>query len=922
MRGLVRCLSGLLALSVSLSGGLYLPVAQAQATVASRAGGLQPVRTLEGIREYKLDNGLKVLLFPDSSKPTVTVNITYLVGSRQESYGETGMAHLLEHLQFKGTPTHPNIPQLMQERGAEFNASTWYDRTNYHETLAGNDRNLEFALKLEADRMTNSYIRRSDLDSEMTVVRNEFEAGENDAADILNERVFSTAYLWHSYGRATIGARSDIEKVTIPSLQAFYKKYYQPDNAVLVIAGRFDEAKAKAMIEQYFGPIPKPSRVLAEPYTEEPPQDGERVVTLRRVGQVQVLGLLYHIPQAAHPDLAAIQVLDAILTAAPSGRLYKALVETQKATRVGGGAFLLHDPGAYYLSVTVPKNKSLSEVKAITDRVMQEVLSKGVTAEEVKRAQIAQEKDDTDTFNDSQGLAIQLSEWTAMGDWRLFFVNRDRIQKVTPKDVQRVARAYFTPVNRTLGYYYPTTKPERVAIPNDIKVASIADGYVPRKDVAAGETFDLSAANLLQRSVRTKLPGGLDVTLIPKKNRGETVVAQITLFLGTRQEVLAQKHVNSYVAAMLNRGTTTLTRQQLKDKFDALKAQVSIGGAATRTVISIQTIRPNLPEVLKLVGKMLREPAFDPKEFALIKQQSLTALEAQRTDPQQLAFDRVSLDTFKPDTINFPGTLEERTARVKSLEVAQLKSFYKTFYGATAGAAAVVGDFDPEPLKAALTATLGDWRAPKPGRFIPPTSQELAQIKSSSEVITVPDKPNATFVAALPMLIGEDDPQFTALEAGVYILGGGTLSSRFADRVRQKDGFSYSAGSSINTSSRADYSILFNSAISNNENAPKVEQAFKEELKRLLDQGITAEELKRTQDALIQEQVVGLSDDGNLAAVANDLIVRGKTFQELADQESRIRALTVEEVNAALRKYIAVDQLRIVKAGDLPKTGG
>lgn len=252
--------------------------------------------TVEGITEYQYENGLHVLLFPDNSQSKVTVNLTVLVGSRQEGYGETGMAHLLEHMVFKGTPNHPHVPKALQDHGASFNGSTSLDRVNYYETLAATDENLEFAIDLEADRMVNSFIKKEDLDSEMTVVRNEFERGENSPAGVLMERIEAVAYDWHNYGKPTIGNRSDIERVPIQNLQAFYKKYYQPDNVVLIVAGKFDEAKALAMITKSFGALPRPARKLEATWTEEPAQDGERLVTLRRVGDVSVIGVAYHIP--------------------------------------------------------------------------------------------------------------------------------------------------------------------------------------------------------------------------------------------------------------------------------------------------------------------------------------------------------------------------------------------------------------------------------------------------------------------------------------------------------------------------------------------------------------------------------------------------------------------------------------------------
>src|SRR6516165_4494189 len=273
------------------------------------------VAAIEGVTEYRLANGARVLLFPEASRPTVTVNLTVLVGSRHEGYGETGMAHLLEHMVFKGTPTFPDVPKALRDHGANFNGTTWVDRTNYFETLPASDENLEFAIKLEADRMVNSYVKREDLASEMTVVRNEFEAGENSPQRILMQRMTGAAYEWHNYGKSTIGNRSDIERVPIDKLQGFYKKYYQPDNAMVIVAGKFDEKKALEYINKYFGSIKKPSRELDTTYTEEPAQDGERNVTLRRVGTVGAVGAVYHIPSGSHEDFPAIEVLATMLSA-------------------------------------------------------------------------------------------------------------------------------------------------------------------------------------------------------------------------------------------------------------------------------------------------------------------------------------------------------------------------------------------------------------------------------------------------------------------------------------------------------------------------------------------------------------------------------------------------------------------------------
>src|SRR5438445_1504299 len=294
-----------------------LPLLMSVALVpAANAGPAKAtkVRSVEGITEYKLANGLQVLLFPDQTQSTLTVNVTYLVGSRHEGYGETGMADLLEHMMFKGSPRHRNVLKIVGERGGQLNGSTWLDRTNYYETLPASQENLDWTLDLEADRMRNASISADDLKTEFSVVRNEFEMGENNPDGILDERVVSAAFLWHNYGKDTIGSRADIERVPANTLHAFYDKYYQPDNAVLVVSGKFDEATALASVEKFFGPITKPTRQLAATYTTEPVQDGERTVVLRRNGDVNVVALAYHTVAGPSDDFPAVEAAVDALT--------------------------------------------------------------------------------------------------------------------------------------------------------------------------------------------------------------------------------------------------------------------------------------------------------------------------------------------------------------------------------------------------------------------------------------------------------------------------------------------------------------------------------------------------------------------------------------------------------------------------------
>ena len=335
----------LITVSTALSCLLLLtPTMPAQSGLPA---GVTKVTSVEGISEYQYANGLKLLVFPDASKPTITVNITYLVGSRFEGSGEGGMAHLLEHMVFKGSPRHQNIPQELTEHGARPNGTTSSDRTNYFETFQASDVNLRWALDLESDRMVNSFIKKEDFDKEFSVVRNEFEMGENSPMNVLYEHVMAAAYTAHPYGRPTIGNKSDVERVPIPNLQAFYHKYYQPDNVVLTIAGKVDEGQIISLVNEYFGKIPRPTRVLEATHTVEPAQDGERTTTVRRVGDNQLILTAYHTPDGANPDSAVLEVLAGILGEPSSGRLYKALVDNKKASQVLTEAQTLNEPGLF-----------------------------------------------------------------------------------------------------------------------------------------------------------------------------------------------------------------------------------------------------------------------------------------------------------------------------------------------------------------------------------------------------------------------------------------------------------------------------------------------------------------------------------------------------------------------------------------------
>ncbi len=899
------------------------------------SSGAKKVASVEGISEYQLDNGLRVLVFPDNSQSKVTVNMTVLVGSRQEGYGETGMAHLLEHMVFKGTPRHPQIPKALQEHGAQFNGSTSVDRVNYFETLTATDENLEFALDLEADRMVNSYIKREDLDSEMTVVRNEFERGENSPSRVLDERISSAAYNWHNYGKSTIGNRTDIERVPVENLRAFYKKFYQPDNIVLVVAGKFEEAKALGLVEKYFGPIPRPSRKLDTTYTEEPAQDGERTVSLRRVGDIAAIGLAYHIPAGAHEDLAALQVLASILSTEPSGRLYKALVETKKAASVSAFAGREHDPGLLRIDAEVPRDNSLDEVRDLLIKTVEGIGASGVTAEEVNRArqQILKFRD-LAAANTSQ-IAVSLSEWAAQGDWRLYFLHRDRIEQVTPGAVQAAAVKYLQRNNRTVGIFMPTEKPERVAIPETPNIAALLANYKGREAIAEGEAFETTPENIESRVERVELPEGVHATLLQKKSRGQEAHLLLTLRYGDEQNLKGFESAAGFVQELMERGTKKLSYQQLRDELDRLKSTMGAGGggrgrrggggppvseSAGAVSFSIQSKRDTLPAVLELLRQVLREPALPSDEFELLKRQRLARLEQMKSEPALLAARALQrqLSPYPKDDVRYIPSIDESIERLKGVTYDQVAKLYHDYLGSQAGELTIVGDFDPKACLPILKTALSGWKASQPYARIPmPIATDVA---GSEQKILTPDKANATYTAGLIFPLRDDAPDYPAMVIGNYILGAGALSSRLGDRIRQKEGLSYGVSSSVNVSSFDQRASLSMSAICNPKNIGRVEKAAREELDRLLREGVAVEELQKAVQGYLQARKVTLSSDPSLASVLSERRHLGRTMAFDADLEKKIRALTPEQVIGALRGHIDARKLVVVSAGDFEAT--
>lgn len=877
--------------------------------------------SVEGITEYRMDNGLKVLLFPDNSSQTITVNITYLVGSRHEGYGEKGMAHLLEHMVFKGTPNHPDIPKELSSHGARPNGTTYYDRTNYFETFNATDENLDWALDLEADRMVNSFIAKKDLDSEFSVVRNEFESGENNPTGVLMEKTIDAAYLWHNYGSSTIGNRSDIERVPIENLKAFYKKFYRPDNAVLMVTGKFEVDKTLKLIEEKFGKIAKPSTPIRDSYTEEPAQDGEKMVSVSRTGDLQLVSALYHTPALSDPDYAPMTLVQNVLSDEPSGRLYKALVESKKASSVWAYIPETKEPGFMYINADVPSDKDADLVYNTLRETLDALKDNPITQEELDRAKSNIAKQIDQVMRNSAFLGTFMSEFIGAGDWRLAFLYRDAVENATVEQANAAMLKYLIPTNRTMGRFYPTKEPVRVSIGHTADIEKLVTGYKGKEDMGTGEAFDVAYDAIQSRLETGKLANGVNYGFVEKSNRGNTVILSFSGRNGDVKSLMNKGMLPSFTARMLNKGTKTKTRQQIEDELAKLKSSLSFRGTNGNIYANISTTEENLMPVLNLMADIFKNPVFDANELEKMKTEQLAQIESYKNEPQFIASNKVSKinNNYPKGHPNYAMSIDEQVETIKGLTVADIKKFYGEFYGLGKSILVGVGNVKSAEVKAFIEKEFGSFTSKHAYEQI---ANPFNANKAVNEDVITPDKQNAMTFGTLSVQMSQYDDDYAAMNIAGTILGGGFLNSRIADRLRQKDGVSYGAGAGFQgDGSKTDKnSSLFIYAIYAPMNYDKVQLGFNEEIARYIKDGITEEELKNAVNGWVQAQNVSRAKDNELSSLINNNIFYDRDMGFQKSLEEKVKKLTLADVNAAIKKYIQpYEKWTVVNAGDFKK---
>ncbi len=879
---------------------------------------------LNGIRQTVLPNGLTVLTKEVHAAPVVYFAVYYKVGSIDEQVGETGMSHLMEHMMFKGTKTRgPGvISSTLQNIGADFDASTSFDRTEYHETLAADQ--LPVAMQIESDRMVNSLFDETQHQHEMSVVRSEYEAGENDPGNVLGKATRLTAFQVMPYRWETIGFKADIENFTRDEMYAYYQNFYAPNNATVVIVGDFDTAKTLDLVRQYFGAIP--SHPIAHHFiTPEPTQEGERRVTVRRAGSAPQMMMVYHIPGAYDPDRYALDVLETVLSNGRTSRLFQDMVQPGLASDAEAYDYGLRDPDLIYFSATAQPGHTNAELEQALLKEIAALQATPITAAELTRAVNQAEAGYVFGKDSVEQQGEELGEDAMKGDWRFGENYLSHLRQVTPADVQRVAQKYLTADNRTVGYFEPLPlAPGQAPPPTDgggggaspvfhFKPARVppADDYRPETPAARGGTFNAATAPTPTRVV---LPNGLTVVVQENHANATVSLSGAVLTAGGDSDPANRRGLADFTAALLSRGTQSRSLLQIATALENVGANLDISGGSEYATISGESLTKNFPLLLDVLSDELRRPVFPQAEVDAARAQSLAGLEDARSDTGALADIAFADALYPPGHPYHAPTLDEQEATLKALTRQDLVQFHDSRYAPNKTILTIVGDVNAADAIALVKKDLGDWPARNglTDVAIPDVPPAPAPVKPV--VIFVPDKAQTDVRYGYPGLLTRRDPDFYRVIVANTILGGGSgLASRLATNVRDRLGLVYGIYAGTDASlGPGPFTVEFGA------NPANVDAAVAEmdrQLVLLKDQGATPQEVQQAVAYLTGAYPVTLATD---SAVAGQLLIAqiyGLGLDYIQKRNGYYRAVTPAEVNAAIQKYIRPGTGALVIAG-------
>ena len=871
--------------------------------------GFEFVKESGGIKEYTMtSNGLRVLLKQDNTAPVATFMVTYEVGSRNEAIGYTGSTHLLEHLMFKGsrkfnTKKGNSVFQTLQSLGARMNATTWLDRTNYFAVLPS--EHLETLIEIEADRMRSAYIKEEDRQSEMTVVRNEFERGQNSPSGVLDENIWATAYQAHPYHHSTIGWKEDIENVSIERLKEFYDTFYWPNNATAIAIGDFTEADALSMIKKHFGKIRKSTKPIPEVYTAEPKQEGIRTITLKRAGQQGIVGVAHKTPSATNPDAAAFMVLSSILSSGKNSRFYKNITDKGLTTSVYIWDSLFRDPGLFTVYANLSPDVDHKTVEEAIVNEYEKIKKDGVSEEEVKRAQsqlIASMKFSQDG---SYAVASGLNEAIASGDWTLYTTYGDKIGAVTKEDIKKIVNKYFLEDLSTIGYFVP--------------LGSGGQGQKPATSAKELEKmkqkhFSTEEELLSSKIIDTEPVKGIRLLTL---KRGTGVVTMRGSMLGGDIYSTKNNRTADMVAAMLDQGTTNMSKFEISEKLESAGARLSFFNGQARVGFSGKFLSDDTNMVIGLLADQLKNPLFSKDELEKSKKRQIAGYKRSKESTRGNAMNDMLQAFYGSDHQNSPTNPDRAIEQIKKLTSEDLKDYHSKNYGLGSMVLVVVGDVDHMKMENLIKQSFDEWKqSPLKNKEEQKTGNRVA----NKAYVTMEDKTSTDFVVGTALGIDRYHPDYLPLYLATHTLGG-NFSARLMQTVRVKEGLTYGINSALSGFGNSNDGYWMVGGTFSPKLLSKGESSTLREIKKWAEGGITQKELDVTKSTLIGGFQVGFDTTGGLAGGILNAAVVHNDLTYLDSYPNMLQSITLDRVNSAISKYISFDGLYQVAAGTIDKDG-
>ncbi len=894
----------------------------APALFAQGVSGYKFVQEAGGIKEYTLEkNGLQVLLMEDRSAPVLTLMVTYKVGSRNERLGNTGSTHILEHMMFKGTPTFNKekgtaISATLQNVGAMMNATTWLDRTNYFEMIPS--EHLELAVKIEADRMRNLLLDENHLKSEMTVVRNEFEIGENDPEEALDKNLWATAYQAHPYHHSTIGWKSDIENVTVEKLREFYDTYYWPNNATVTVIGDFSAGDALKLIDQYFGAIPKSKHAIPEMTTIEPKQEGPRRVTVKRSGQNGMVGIAHKSPKGLDPDNAALAVIYRALSVGKNSRFYKSLTDKGLAARASVFFWPFRDESLFISYITATPAATHEQIEKIVLDEYEKIKTEGITQQELDAAKAQVKSSAAFARDGSFGIAAQINESIAMGDWKNFVSFTDEVEKVTLDDVKRVMNKYFTEDQMTVGYFIPVKEAGKStgSIPNGYSRGSKSyrqPHFLFEQNMIDGDMgYAASANSQLAKSVTDKKINGIRV-LTMKTGVKDVVTLRGSLMAGTVFAPASNKALADLTVAMIDQGTAKRDKFAIAAELEKMGASLNFYNNNETAEFTARCLKNDVPAVIAIVAEQLRIPLFDEKTFETVKKRRVAQYKQNLENTDIRAIEELTRRIYPQDHPNYMVSTEQMIAGIEKATIGDVREFHKQFYGPVSMIFVAAGDVDVRKIDDAVKSGFAGWKGGT--LFRAPKAAAPKTALKTPMIVNIKDKTSASVMIGTATGLKQDDRDYLPLYVGTYILGG-NFSARLMMTVRDNEGLTYGIRANTRGQTFSDGMWFVNAYFGKQQ----VDQGIASSMRQInlwIDKGITDDELAAKKTTITGSYKVGLSTTGRMAEQILNIAQRNAPVNYLDQFPTMVNALTTQQVNDAIKKYIRPENLFTVAAGSI-----